>query len=210
MRSVASIIATGMMATLVMLAAPVPQAHAATEKSQTEKKSASVTVKSGDTLDKIAQAHDTTYQRLFNANTDISDPNIIFPGQKIRIPSKDEKLPERLPAAVTVIVSEGVSIAHTPAQQTKSQTPTKPATTTPSGSVWEQLAQCESGGNWSINTGNGYYGGLQFTQSSWEAAGGSGSPAHASREEQIARAENLQAIQGWGAWPACSAKLGLL
>ncbi|HET6954784.1 MAG TPA: transglycosylase family protein, partial [Acidimicrobiales bacterium] len=77
------------------------------------------------------------------------------------------------------------------------------------GSVWDRLAQCESGGNWSINTGNGYYGGLQFSQSSWRAAGGSGSPASASREEQIRVAENLLARQGWGAWPACSRKLGL-
>ncbi len=67
----------------------------------------------------------------------------------------------------------------------------------------------ESGGNWSINTGNGYYGGLQFSQSSWRAVGGSGSPSQASKSEQIARAEALKARQGWGAWPACSAKLGL-
>jgi len=77
------------------------------------------------------------------------------------------------------------------------------------GGVWDQLAACESGGNWSINTGNGYYGGLQFSQSSWEAAGGDGRADQASREEQIAAAENLQAMQGWGAWPACSARAGL-
>ncbi|MGU3411980.1 transglycosylase family protein [Microbacterium sp. M1A1_1b] len=77
------------------------------------------------------------------------------------------------------------------------------------GSTWDALAQCESGGNWAINTGNGYYGGLQFTQSTWTANGGSGSPANASRETQIAVAEHVLASQGWGAWPACSAKLGL-
>ncbi|WP_300342935.1 transglycosylase family protein [Nesterenkonia sp.] len=75
--------------------------------------------------------------------------------------------------------------------------------------VWDRLAECESGGNWSINTGNGFYGGLQFTPQSWQAVGGSGLPHEASREEQINRAQKLQAIQGWGAWPACSAKLGL-
>ena len=75
--------------------------------------------------------------------------------------------------------------------------------------TWDQLAQCESGGNWSINTGNGYLGGLQFTQSSWNAAGGTGSPNTASVDEQKRVATNLQQIQGWGAWPACSAKLGL-
>ena len=76
-------------------------------------------------------------------------------------------------------------------------------------SEWDRLAQCESGGNWSINTGNGYYGGLQFRLESWQAVGGSGYPHQASKEEQIHRAAKLQAIQGWRAWPACSARLGL-
>ena len=75
--------------------------------------------------------------------------------------------------------------------------------------AWEALAQCESGGNWSINTGNGYYGGLQFSLSSWAAAGGTGNPAAASKAEQIRVAENLLQMQGWGAWPACAAKLNL-
>ncbi len=74
--------------------------------------------------------------------------------------------------------------------------------------TWDALAQCESGGNWGINTGNGYYGGLQFSQSTWEANGGSGSPAAASRDEQIRVAENVLATQGWGAWPSCSAQIG--
>jgi resuscitation-promoting factor RpfB len=80
---------------------------------------------------------------------------------------------------------------------------------TPSGSVWDKLAQCESGGNWSINTGNGYYGGLQFSLSTWRAYGGSGYPHKASREEQIRIAKKVQASDGWGAWPACTSKLGL-
>lgn len=74
--------------------------------------------------------------------------------------------------------------------------------------TWDALAQCESGGNWAINTGNGYYGGLQFSQSTWEANGGVGNPADASREEQIRIAENVLATQGWGAWPSCSAQIG--
>lgn len=77
------------------------------------------------------------------------------------------------------------------------------------GGTWDQLAQCESGGDWNIDTGNGYRGGLQFKQSTWEAFGGSGNPANASRESQIAVAENVLEGQGWGAWPACSAQLGL-
>ena len=100
--------------------------------------------------------------------------------------------------------SAGQETAATPPS---ASTPPPPAS---SGSgVWDRLAQCESGGDWSINTGNGYYGGLQFSQSSWNAAGGSGNPASASREEQIRVAENLLGMQGWGAWPSCSAQLGL-
>ena len=75
--------------------------------------------------------------------------------------------------------------------------------------TWEKLAQCESGGNWSINTGNGFYGGLQFTQQSWNGVGMSGSPHTASKEAQIEAGERLLALQGWGAWPACTAKYGL-
>ena len=83
------------------------------------------------------------------------------------------------------------------------------AAAVPSGSVWDRLAECESGGNWSINTGNGYYGGLQFSLQTWRAYGGSGMPHENSREGQIAIAEKVQAGQGWGAWPSCSRKLGL-
>ena len=81
-----------------------------------------------------------------------------------------------------------------------------------SGSVWDSLAQCESGGNWAINTGNGFSGGLQFTPSTWAGHGGTAyaPSAHlATREQQIAIAERVQASQGWGAWPACTASLGI-
>ena len=76
-------------------------------------------------------------------------------------------------------------------------------------STWDRLAHCESSGNWSINTGNGYSGGLQFSPRTWKAFGGIGLAHHASREQQIAVAERVLAKQGWGAWPACSRKLGL-
>ncbi|WP_024800716.1 transglycosylase family protein [Nocardia sp. BMG51109] len=77
---------------------------------------------------------------------------------------------------------------------------------------WDQLAQCESGGNWGINTGNGYQGGLQFSQGTWAAHGGTEyapSANQASRDQQIAVAEKVLASQGWGAWPSCSNRLGL-
>lgn len=76
-------------------------------------------------------------------------------------------------------------------------------------SVWDDLAQCESSGNWAINTGNGFSGGLQFTPSTWKAFGGTGKAHQASREEQIRVAENVLEGQGWKAWPACTKKLGL-
>lgn len=77
-----------------------------------------------------------------------------------------------------------------------------------SDSQWDAIAQCESGGKWNTSTGNGYSGGLQFTPSTWRAHGGQGSPATASRAQQIAVAERVLASQGWGAWPSCSRKVG--
>jgi resuscitation-promoting factor RpfE len=68
---------------------------------------------------------------------------------------------------------------------------------------WDAIAQCESGGNWAISTGNGFSGGLQFTMGTWHANGGSGSPSSASREEQIRVAENVLHTQGIRAWPVC-------
>ena len=78
--------------------------------------------------------------------------------------------------------------------------------------TWKRLAQCESGQRWHINTGNGYYGGLQFSSSTWRAFGGRtyARNAHrATRAQQIRIAEKVRRSQGWGAWPACSSKLGL-
>ncbi|MBB1258023.1 transglycosylase family protein [Streptomyces alkaliterrae] len=92
-----------------------------------------------------------------------------------------------------------ITVATTPAQAAD-------------GGVWDRLAQCESGGNWQINTGNGYYGGLQFAPSTWRAYGGTAyapTADKAGRAQQIAVATKVQAAQGWGAWPSCSARLGL-
>ncbi|MBV2156068.1 transglycosylase family protein [Kitasatospora sp. SUK 42] len=79
-------------------------------------------------------------------------------------------------------------------------------------STWDAVAQCESGGNWAINTGNGFYGGLQFTSSTWAAFGGTAYAAQANqatKAQQIAVAEKVLASQGPGAWPVCSVKAGL-
>ena len=92
---------------------------------------------------------------------------------------------------------------------------TKPKPAVPQssrGGIWDSIAQCESGGNWSINTGNGFSGGLQFHPQTWTGHGGgqyAPTAAQATREQQIAIAEKVQASQGWGAWPACTSRLGL-
>jgi len=91
----------------------------------------------------------------------------------------------------------------------------KPGTYVPpvrNGATWDALSACESGGNWAINTGNGFYGGVQFNQSTWERHGGLRYARRAdlaTREEQIAIAEVTRAVQGWGAWPVCSVRAGV-
>jgi hypothetical protein len=75
--------------------------------------------------------------------------------------------------------------------------------------VWLKVAECESHQNWKDDTGNGYYGGLQFSQGAWTSVGGSGKPSDASSSEQIMRGKMLQKVRGWGAWGACSSRLGL-
>ena len=104
-------------------------------------------------------------------------------------------------AAVTRIVRVG----------TKAPAPAPTANYASGGSVWDRIAQCESGGNWAINTGNGYYGGLQFNLSTWQSYGGSGYPHQNSREAQIAVAERVRAATGgYGSWPGCASSLGLM
>lgn len=140
------------------------------------------TVKPGDTLSEIAERQGLNgWQGLYQANREVvgANPDLIFPGQELEIVEGKIKTQRIRPT-----YSSG-------------------------NTVWDRLAQCESGGNWAISTGNGYYGGLQFSLSSWRAAGGSGMPNEASRAEQIRVAQNLQRMQGWGAWPTCSRRIGL-
>ncbi|WP_115328178.1 resuscitation-promoting factor [Mycolicibacterium gilvum] len=111
----------------------------------------------------------------------------------------------RLPVANVVI---------TPAVDGVLRVGAKPGTEVPevrNGGTWDALARCEAGGNWSINTGNGYFGGVQFDQNTWERNGGLRYAQRAdlaTREEQIAIAEVTRARQGWGAWPTCSGRIG--
>jgi uncharacterized protein YabE (DUF348 family) len=111
----------------------------------------------------------------------------------------------RLPVASRVV---------TPAREAVVRVGTKPGTDIPdvgNGSIWDAISRCEAGGNWAINTGNGYYGGVQFDQNTWERNGGLRFAPRAdlaSREEQIAIAEVTRQRQGWGAWPVCSGRAG--
>ena len=180
---------------------------------QTDQKRKKVTVKQGDSLSKIAKkAKLSSWRPVWDLNKTIKHPNLIYPGQKLLIPAKGEKVKHRpLPAlAVTRVVSQEQPAA-TSSSGSRRSTVTRSASAPAGGGggVWDRLAQCESGGNWGINTGNGYSGGLQFAPGTWRANGGSGSAHNASRAEQIRVAERVRASQGWGAWPACSAKLGL-
>ncbi|NNH70095.1 DUF348 domain-containing protein [Nocardia uniformis] len=102
-----------------------------------------------------------------------------------------------------------------PAQPKTVRKGAKPGTEVPEvqdGATWDALAQCESGGNWAINTGNGYYGGIQFDLNTWQRQGGTRYAPRAdlaTREEQIAIAEVTRQRQGWGAWPSCTSRMGL-
>ncbi len=183
------------------------------------KKGQIITVERGDYLNKLAREHDTTALRLFYANTQIKDPDLIFPGQQLRVPTASETLKVR-----PVPANEQLP-KPTPRQSTQAAAPQQEAPkrrvaarssanapSVASGSAWDKLAACESGGNWHINTGNGYYGGLQFTNSTWLGFGGGQYASRAdlaTREQQIAIAQKVQASQGWNAWPACSLKIGL-
>jgi uncharacterized protein YabE (DUF348 family) len=111
----------------------------------------------------------------------------------------------RLPVANVVVV---------PARDGVLRVGAKPGTEVPpvmEGAQWDAISHCEAGGNWAINTGNGFYGGVQFDQNTWERQGGLRYAPRAdlaTREEQIAIAEVTRARQGWGAWPVCSGRIG--
>lgn len=189
----------------------VAETNKTESKPETEKPAAPapkiVVVQQGEYLEKIASANQSTSLRIYYANTAISNPDLIFPNQQLRIPEPTENLTPREVPVNQTIATPTTQEASTAAAPRRAAAPAN--FSAGNGSVWDKLAACEAGGNWAINTGNGYYGGLQFSLSSWRGVGGSGLPSDASREEQIMRGQMLQARSGWGAWPACSAKLGL-
>jgi len=194
------------------------------------------TVKSGDTLSAISVKFYGTsadYPQIASQNN-IPNANLIFAGQHLVInahetvvvtvnvtphaPSTPTSVPKHVaPHAVftpapTVHTSahHSWSVSHntvTHSSTTQNHVNTPSVSGTSGGVNWDKLVQCEASGNWSANTGNGFHGGLQFTQSTWNAYGGSGSAANASRAEQIAVAQKVLASQGGAnAWPASHAR----
>lgn len=140
----------------------------------------------------------TTYREDDDAL--VGETNVVQPGKKGKASEKvtliyaDGKLRERV-----VLVSRSLA-------EPRAQIVERGTSTTPPDSVWDKIAQCESGGNWSINTGNGYYGGLQFSAATWHSVGGPGLPHEHSREVQIKYAKILQARSGWGQWGCAHAR----
>lgn len=141
------------------------------------------TVKPGDTLSGIAANYGDTWQELQAVNN-LPNPDEIYPGETLQIPGNSSSSVHSSP-----IVSQSNNAAA------------------PSSSVnWDAVAQCESSGNWAADTGNGFYGGLQFTESTWLAYGGgqyAQNPADASQAAQETVANAVLAGQGIGAWPVC-------
>ena len=131
--------------------------------------------------------------------------DVVTPGvkgenrEKVELVYADGKLRDR-----TVLNRDVVSEPIT--QIVKRGTKVPPPASADNDTVWDKIAQCESGGNWSINTGNGYYGGLQFSAATWRSVGGPGLPHQQSREVQIKYAKILQARSGWGQWGCAGAR----
>ena len=188
---------------------------------------ASYTVHQGDTLSAIA-AHaygsSADWPAIWWANRhQVRNPNMITVGQRLQLPASGHVSARMAHAAVAAIPAPQPVSAPAPAQAQAGSAPqgeppaTTPVSTAPvssappassGGANWSAIAACESGGNWSANTGNGFYGGLQFTEQTWLAYGGgqyAPSANLASESEQIAVADRVLAGQGIGAWPVCGA-----
>jgi resuscitation-promoting factor RpfB len=160
----------------------------------------------------VSEVSETTAIKAERVET--PDPNAVKGDEKVTKPGVDGE--QVTTYRVTVV--DGVETARETLTTSVTREPvatevavgTKAAPVVAGGGVWDLLAKCEAGGNWAINTGNGYYGGLQFNAGTWRAYGGQGMPHQNSREQQIAIGEKVVAASGgFGAWPGCASKLGL-
>lgn len=194
---------------IALTAANAHTAAAAPQKENTKKSSpyqTVYTVKFGDTLTSIGEKYKIKYTRLFDANKQIANADVIDVGDKVKIPTKKAKFAKRTATTALATAYSAGTVTYANTQSTK---PVRVSTA--SGNVWDKIAQCESGGNWKISTGNGYSGGLQFASGTWGNYKGYASAAAAPKSVQIERAEQVRASRGgsYSAWPACSSKLGL-
>lgn len=154
-------------------------------------------VQSGESLSMIAEAEQLeTWRPLWDANADLQDPDMIYPGQKLIVPTA--AVPERpLPANVVV---QPVQTTQRPVAKTSvKRAPANYAAG--AAGIFERIRMRESGGNYAINTGNGYYGAYQFSLGTWRSVGGSGLPSEASPAEQDMRAQILYNQRGCSPWP---------
>jgi len=171
-------------------------------------------VKPGDTLSDIARheyGRAGDWPAVWWANRhEVPNPGLITAGQRLRLPSHRQVKPwlTRAAQAATPAPAPAPAAATTSAPSSGSSAVSPSSLPSAGGVNWAAIAACESGGNWSANTGNGFYGGLQFSQGTWDAYGGgqyAASANQASEGQQIAVAERVLAGQGIGAWPVCGA-----
>ena len=175
----------------------------------------SYTVRPGDSLSAIAaHAYGSTadWPAVWWANRhQVTDPNVIAAGQRLRLPASGQVPAWMAKAALAAMGATGsapAASASAPAQSPATVQAATPAPALSEGADWAAIAACESGGNWSTDTGNGFYGGLQFTEQTWLAYGGgqyAASANLATAAQQIAVAQQVLAAQGIGAWPVCGA-----
>jgi LysM repeat protein len=168
-------------------------------------------VRTGDTLSEIARheyGRASDWPAVWWANRhQVPNPGLITAGQRLRLPTH-HKVKVWLTRAAQAATPAPASASTTSAPTSGSSAVSPSALPAAGGANWAAIAACESGGNWSANTGNGFYGGLQFTQGTWDAYGGgqyASSANLASESQQIAVAERVLAGQGIGAWPVCGA-----
>jgi LysM repeat protein len=208
MTKLAASVALFSVAAVLSLGSSKVHAQTQTNVQDTPASEVRVTIQQGDTLSKIADANSTTYIRIYNANTDIQNPDVIYAGNSVRIPKAGEQLADRsLPQAQPVVAyTPPAPAAATAAPAPRVSQPAPVAANYATGNTsWDRIAACESGGNWAINTGNGYYGGLQFTQATWAGAGGLAYAPRAdlaTRDQQIAIASKLSL----SSWPVCGSR----
>jgi len=173
---------------------------------------ASYTVRPGDSLSAIA-AHvygsGADWPAIWWANRHrVANPDVITAGQRLRLPASGQVPSWMARAALAATAAPAAPASRLQADSPAPAPAAAPAAASSGGVNWAAIAACESGGNWSTNTGNGFYGGLQFTQQTWDAYGGgqyASSANLATRAQQIAVAQRVLAGQGIGAWPVCGA-----